>query len=682
MTRRITIVVLALVLAAATFAEERYDKKLLQRVYRYASTIDTTGIAGTHTYAYNRFLYRVDRKNPTLLLVPSVYAIAHSGQREYTGETYSRIDYRSFNDFNTKILLRVTTVPRRRSAMTVLLKYLRPRIYDKTIIDDYLISPFHRTNRRFYRYRTTFMLDGTVRISFTPRRKNTQLVRGEAFVDYYSGRIIRCYITGEYDMVNFWLNIDMGEEGYKSLMPVKCDLRTRFRFIRSKITGHFVSYHWLPQVINDSIADENDMIKMYRVRPEQLDSAESLVYERALREKARNDSADHANRYRPKKKNWAKEVLWNTVGDKMLNRIRSNFGTNNQGYIRVNPILNPLYMGYNHHKGFTYKFDLRTHYRITDNSEISTRFKAGYAFKQKQFYFRMPTYYYFNKRRNGYVKLEVGNGNHIRSKSVRTGIEQELPDTTGMHLPDFELLNEFRQTDARMNVNYDLSPYFSIQLGALYQHRQAINRLAFQELGWRSDYRSFSPTIELEYRPWAWTGPIFTLDYDRSIKGMLHSNTGYERWELNGEYIYRINKLQSLQMRLGTGFYTWKDRRAYFLNYENFQENNIPGGWNDDLSGEFQLLRSETFNNSEYYVRANLTYESPLLLLSWLPWAGHYMEMERIYISMLNAKDVHPYVEVGYDFTTRLISVGTFFSNGQGNRTFGLKFGFELFRHW
>lgn len=673
---------MALALAAAAFAEERYDKKLLQRVYRYASTIDTTDIAGTQTYDYSRFLFRVERRNPTLLLVPSVYAIARGAQREYTGETYSRITYHSINNFDSKTLLRVTTVPHRRLAMSVLQKYLKPRIYDKTIIDDYLISPFHHTNRRFYRYRTTFMLDGTVRITFTPRRKNTQLVGGEAFVDYYTGRIIRCNLTGEYDMVRFWLNIELGTEGSKSLLPAKCDLRTRFSFIQSKITCHFVSYHWLPKVLTDSITNENDMIKMFWVRPDTLDPTEQQIYEQALRAKVRNDSAQHANPYQPQKKNWVKEVLWDAVGDKMLNRIRSNFGTDNQGYIRMNPILNPLYMGYDHHRGFTYKFDVRTHYRLTDNSEISTRFKAGYAFRQKQFYFRMPTYYYFNKRRNGYVKLEVGNGNHIRSKSVRNDIEQEIPDTTGMNLPDFELLNEFRQTDARMNVNYDLSPYFSLQLGALYQHRQAINRHAFQELGWRSDYRSFSPAIELEYRPWAWAGPIFTLDYDRSIKGMLHSNTGYERWEFNGEYIHQINKLQSLQMRLGTGFYTWKDRQAYFLNYENFQENNIPGGWNDDLSGEFQLLRSETFNSSEYYIRANLTYESPLLLLSWIPLAGHYVEMERIYVSALDAKGVHPYIEVGYDFTTRIMSVGTFFSNGRGNRTFGVKFGFELFRHW
>ncbi|MBP7767780.1 MAG: hypothetical protein KA067_01715 [Prevotella sp.] len=683
MRRGITILALLLLLCASALAQgRRYDKQLLQRVYRYASTIDTTDITGTHTYSYSRFLFRVDRKNPTLLLVPTVYAIAHSGQREYTGETYSRVDFRSLHQSESMPLLRVTTVPHRRAAMSALMRFMKPRVYDKTIIEGFIMSPFHRSNRKFYSYRTTFMLDGSVRISFTPKRKNIQLVSGEAFVDYYSGRILKCSINGEYDMVNFSLNIRLGEEGSWSLMPVKCELNSRFGFLGSKVSGRLLGYLGLPQMLTDSVTHEDDMQKMHHVRPEKLDSAESMLYEQALREKIRRDSLAEATAHLPEKRNWVKEILWDAIGDKMLNRMKTTFGTQNQGYIRVNPILNPFYMSYSHNRGFTYKFDVRTQYRIGDNQEFSLRFKSGYAFRQKQFYFRMPIYFYYNKNRNGYLKVEIGNGNHIKSKSVRSDIEQELPDTTGMHLPDFDLLNEFKQTDTRMVFNYDLSPKFSIQLGALYQHRQAVNIHAFHALGWRSSYRSFSPLIEIEYRPWAWQGPIFTLDYDRGIKGMLNSNTGYERWELNGEYIHQINKLQSLQMRVGTGFYTRREHDAYFLTYENFQENNIPDGWNDDWSGEFQLLRSDTYNTSEYYVRANVTYESPMLLLSWLPWVGHYMEMERIYASALDVKGIHPYVEFGYDFTTRLMSVGAFVSTGQGNRTFGIKFGFELFSHW
>ena len=82
-------------------------------------------------------------------------------------------------------------------------------------------------------------------------------------------------------------------------------------------------------------------------------------------------------------------------------------------------------------------------------------------------------------------------------------------------------------------------------------------------------------------------------------------------------------------------------------------------------------------------MRTNFTYETPLLVASWLPYVGHYIEMERIYVSALAVKELHPYFELGYGFTTRLFTIGAFVSNRNWKfNGFGLKFGFELFRHW
>ena len=679
---RTSLLLLALALTLAAAGRERPDTALLHRIFDYAATVDTTRAADTAEYAYTRFRLSVDRKNPTLMLVPTVYAIAHSGQRQYVGETYSRITMPSFGRYESQQLLHVTTVPRRHRTMTTMLRYLTPHVYGETLFENALLSPFHRANRRFYRYRVTFLLNGTARVNFTPRRRNTQLVGGQALVDYYTGRIIRCSLTGEYDMVNFWITLQMGAEGWRTLLPARCDLRTRFRFIRSKVSGRFTAFYGLPRVLTDTIANEDDMELMCRVRPDTLDYDALALYGTMVARRMARDSALARRPPEARRPNLARKILWDIIGDNMLNRVKSNFGINNQGYIRLNPILNPLYMGYDHHRGFTYKFDLRMSYQFGPNSELSTRLKAGYAFRQKQFYFRLPLYYYFDKRRNSYFKLEVGNGNHIRSLSVRRDIERQYPDTAGLGLPDFGLLHEFRQTDTRLMVNINLSDRLGFQLGTLFQRREAVHREAFRRLGRAGVYHSFAPIVELQYRPWGWRGAVFTADYDRGIRGVMGSNTDYERMEFNGEYIHRLNRLQSWQMRVGTGFYTRKDARGYFLDYENFRENNIPGGWNDDWSGEFELLRSDIYNTSAYYVRANATYESPLLLLSWLPWLGHYMEMERVYVSVLDVKSVHPYVELGYGFTTRLFSCGVFVGSGQGSRVFGCKFGFELFRRW
>ena len=143
------------------------------------------------------------------------------------------------------------------------------------------------------------------------------------------------------------------------------------------------------------------------------------------------------------------------------------------------------------------------------------------------------------------------------------------------------------------------------------------------------------------------------------------------------------NSLKSLSLRAGSGFYTSKSRNAYFLDYTNFKEQNIPGGWNDDWSGEFQLLNSNWYNASKYYVRTNTTYESPLMILSRLPWVGRYMEMERIYINVLFVNQINPYVEYGYGFTNRFFSMGIFAATR--NEKFdgiGCRFSFEIFRDW
>jgi hypothetical protein len=140
--------------------------------------------------------------------------------------------------------------------------------------------------------------------------------------------------------------------------------------------------------------------------------------------------------------------------------------------------------------------------------------------------------------------------------------------------------------------------------------------------------------------------------------------------------------MRLINARVGGGFYTRK-KENYFVDYQHFRENKLPGGWDDDWSGDFQLLNSDWYNESRYYARANLSYESPLMITSWLPLLGHYIEKERIYFSVLSIDNTRPYTELGYGFTTRLISIGLFASFLNADyQGFGSKFTFELFRRW
>ena len=192
----------------------------------------------------------------------------------------------------------------------------------------------------------------------------------------------------------------------------------------------------------------------------------------------------------------------------------------------------------------------------------------------------------------------------------------------------------------------------------------------------------FAPTIGIKLQPWLNKGPLLSIDWERSIKGVNKSNLEYDRWEVDAQWKYHIPGLRLLNMRAGFGLYTTKET-DYFLDFTNFRDENLPEGWNDDWSGNFQLLGSREYNVSDYYLRANLSYESPLLLATWIPYLGKYIEKERFYVSGVLLEKTRPYIELGYGFTNRYISVGAFasFRNAQFDQ-FGMKFDFELFRRW
>ena len=655
-------------------AKVRPDTLVIGRMFRYAATVDTTGLHNSYAYSYKRSILRIDKRNITLLAVPSMYVVAHGGKREYATEAYERMDFHDLGDFDITRINTLTTIPHHRRTLPTLMKYLTLQIYNETMVENYMLSPFCKSNRKFYKYKVTLNLDGTAEVTFRPRADNTQLVEGSALIDYATGRVISAKIKGEYDMIYVSLSIIMGESGVKSLLPIRSELDADFRFVGNKINTKLSAHYGLPKILNDSIKNAEDINLMQRVRPDTLSATAQMLINEYYLQKAQRDSTRHERK--PDSK--LKKILWDVIGDHLVNRIKSNFGANNQGYIRINPIINPLYMGYSHRRGLTYKFDVRGSYDFSDNCNFWARIKSGYSFKQKQFYYRIPMMLYYNKRKNGYIQLEIGNGNRIRYTTVADKLEKR--DTISWEL---SRMHDFKDAYVKLLNNFDITDNFGFQAGLVFHHRSAIDKEVFVMVNRPTVYRSFAPMIGLQWRPSGWRGPILQLDYERSIKGMLRTNTAYERWELDAQWMKPLSRLRMLSFRLGAGFYTWKDKNSYFLDYTNFRENNIPGGWNDDWSGEFELLDTRWYNESDYYARANVTYESPLLMLSWLPLIGHFFEIERIYVSALSVKDLVPYFEIGYGFTTRWLTIGAFVSNKNGKfHEVGCKFGFELFRHW
>jgi hypothetical protein len=241
----------------------------------------------------------------------------------------------------------------------------------------------------------------------------------------------------------------------------------------------------------------------------------------------------------------------------------------------------------------------------------------------------------------------------------------------------------FKNSFFRTELGIDITSTIGVMAGLSLYTRTPVNEEGFRLAGKPLKYRSFSPIIALKAHPkWA-SKPEFCLSYEQGVKGIFNSDSEYGRIEFDATQQFSMRQLRSLYLRYGGGMYVHNHSGNYFLDYYNFRQENIPPGWHDDWKGEFRLLDSHWYNSSDYYLRLNTTYESPLMMLTYVPIIGQIVEKERLYFSLLKVRRLSSYAELGYGFTNRIFSFGIFtgFSN-KHYEGFGFRIGLELFEDW
>lgn len=664
-----TMLGLCLCRPSIVFAKEFSDSVILDRVYSYQRNFVAEPKGDEHN-VYMKFVFHTLRRNITMKAIPSLYHIS-KGNRDFVGEAYGKIKFNGIKDYKLTRQVEISTIPHYYITMPIMLNYLVPDLYGVTLFQDYMLSPFNKNNKNLYRYFLSDMEGEKYLLSFLPKIRNTQLVRGFAVVDGKTGRIINTHLNGEYDMIKFDINATMES----SLIPQKCITDAEFNFIGNKVRTRFTAYYDQSTTLPDSISKSRDSEIIYNLRPTLLEKDEETIYMDYYNKIAKRDSMRITDSISGTTTSGNRKIAWDVLGDHIFNRTKV---TSQNVSLRLSPILNPLYFGYSGRKGFSYKMKIGVEYRFDKRSNISLNPKFGYNFKIKQFYFDLPLRYTINKDRDAWVQLSFANGNRITNSTVMDMIKSENVSLRGLE----ELnLDYFKDTHFNLSTNMELCKQIEMTLTLLYYRRSAVNKTAMLEAGQLTKYYSFSPAATIKYQP-SHRWPIFSVYYERSDENIFNSNTKYEKWELDVSYKLRLTSLRKVNARIGGGVYS-NQSKNYFVDFVNFHENYLQGGWDDDWTGDFQLINRHWYNASKYYFRTNFSYESPLLLLSWMPLVGKMLETERVYLNYVQLAHTRPYYEIGYGFTTRYISVGLFssFLNTE-IQDIGFKFTLELFRKW
>ena len=680
--KKLLVLISFMLVTVSPAAAQQSDSLLLRRVFNYANKY-TEGVEGFQSNVYIKHLYQTHQRNFTLWCVPSMYAIAR-GQRAFVSEQYSRLTFQEDGKMDNRRQVYYTTIPHNRRTMPTLLEFITPRLYDETLYGDHVLSPFNHYNHGFYRYTTDSIDSQLDSISFRPRFvNNTQLVKGKAIVERSTGRIIEAEMTGEFDMMHFQTKTVQGGWGSRTLLPKFCRTNVYFKFLGNHISSVFEGSYDCPVTLPDSVNVRGNRQLIDSVRPYDLSPEEAAIYYyrdslRASRASADTTDTDTLMQQPVKRKhNYLRDIAWEKLGESL---IRSLKASNEDGYVRLSPIINPQYFSYSERKGFSYRFKLGARYSLSSDVSLGMNTRFGYNFKQRKFYFNLPLRLdYSYRNRDAYAEVAWGSGNRIYNNTVIEELKRHDHNPHDERVYQEQKLDQFDDWNLHL-VNYlPLNNRLAIEGGIVFHQRKAVNKNGMRELAMPTEYRSLAPMLSVKTRPWR-KGPLFTFDYERGLSGKNYLD--YERWEIDASLKHRMHRLQTLNLRIGTGFYTRRDKN-FFMDYSNFRDENLPEGWDDDWSGNFQLLDAHVYNMSKYYMRGNISFESPLMALSFVPFAGRYIERERIYLSSLSVAHTRLYSELGYGFTCRYFSMGFFasFLNTQFQES-GAKFTFELFRRW
>ena len=679
--KKVLILFMLMFVLTASKAVGQLDTLVLARIFTYQQHY-ASGVEGFQSNVYVKHLYETQKRNAMLWAIPSMYAIA-KGERQFVSEQYSRFTFRDIDDYENRRQVYYTTIPHHRRTMPLLMEFLTPNLYDAAIYGDHILSPFNRSNRVFYRYRVNNLSGGLARVYFRPRFvNNTQLVNGQALVVIETGRILQVELNGEFDMIRFQTRSMQGAQGARSLLPRLNETDVEFKFLGNHIKSHFEAVFDCPVTLPDTFSVKGDRQLIDSVRPISLSEREQAIYDYydSIHRPQPTDSAALLQALNdtmpppPRHHDYLKEIGWDLIGENLIRSLRAN---SENGYVKLSPIINPQYLSYSHRKGLSYKLKLGARYNFSDKMSLSFNPTVGYNFKIRKFYFTAPFRFDFDREHEGHADIIWGNGNRISNSSVVDEIIAEQGSDEGLDGKD---LDRFDDLHLRVSGNYRPLRWLSLETGLVFHKRQSANVAAMRQYGKPTEYRSLAPMLSLKIRPWE-HAPLFSIDYERGLKGE-NIDLAYERWEADASLKYRMVRMQTLNMRIGGGIYTRKDKN-YFMDFSNFRDENLPEGWDDDWTGNFQLLSSRLYNSSKYYLRGNVSYESPLLLFSMVPLVGRYVERERAYVSTLFIAHTRPYTEWGYGFTCRYFSMGFFASFfNLKYEEIGAKFTFELFRRW
>lgn len=688
-----------------------YDADSLMNLVFHFVENENINNDGFQAEIYLQHYLRTRRKGPIARYIPELLRL-EKGINEYFGEHLSRYQFLPPGRIDKKDIASYNTMPYVRAPRDRWLGRYSTSIYAPNFFTDRVLSPMNAINRKLYRYRFnyTYVSEGRIiaNISVDPKFENTQLVRGSIDVDTQNGEVQNFNFRFKYGWAQLHLSGEMGTEGQARLFPRKVSLHSKVKIFGNSLEEQFngdIRFRFLaPQKTDSTLkyTDRFDLTEMSRLRVDTTQMIRDKSFFDAHRpipllpEQAAIYKTDSLLQLQKKKTVIAKDTL-DRLPDETQDLLFDShtFNLGGSGEVVLPPILTPSMLEWSGSKGLSLQTRLQFQMAMGKYNSIKFRPRVGYNFKQKQVYWQLPLEINVLPHLDGQLSIEAVGGEHIYNSKQADDVRERMK-----HYSNYDsLVQQFNQyhfhyyRDHRVLLQFSLQPLMGLKLqpGVRFNHRSLMNWNSIaQASGMRRTLSNLAPRVNIVWTPAQYyyregkrrhalhsQWPTLMLDYERSLPG-IDRHTAYERIEMDAKYRWPLHALRSLYLRVGGGFYTRRGADC-FLDYDHFRNNYLPEGVDDKMSGQFQLLDSRWYNESNYYARLSVAYESPMLWLSRIRFLSRMVHQERLYVNLLSVRSLPIYTEWGYGISLHLMDLAGFISvAGKSQTSIGGKVVFRL----
>lgn len=666
--------------------------------------------------------------------IPGMFQL-ESGNHSYLTEVQMRVQHRQPGTVDCKVIAYSSNARYQLASRFLNMGRFSFMIYDPKLFIDNILNPLNRRNRKFYRYQYLFALPATRTqpatycLSVSPRFSNEQLVTGTIYINQQTGATVDFNFSFHQYFSTYHVKAHMGTKGYDMLVPNRMRIASNFKLLGNRINEvtDIVAHHKFSNQ-NSNISSKNryDFTRFCQLRLDTTQYITSTSYFDSIRPiplrdfelKKRNTTTFDINSDSitfnelpqlslPQLEEWKekmtnKNIQSNHTQDILLSSHAFNWTNNGRLQLQLPPIFTPSMMQWSGTRGLSLKTRLQLSFFFNDSlnnyRNINIFPSIGYSFKQKQIYWETPISLQFMPQLNGKLTITAGGGNHIYNNEQAEELNRKLS-----HVEKYDsLLNiinnysfqDYRDTYVTTDFSLSPKPGLTITIGSNYHRHTLIN---WNETTKNAQFihrlTTLGPSILFQWTPAQYfykdglrsiplfsKFPTFMLKYERGF-AIGKGETSFERVETDIRYRLSLYALRTLYFRMGGGMFSRRHKQC-FLDYDYFRFNYMPQGWNDEFTGEYQLLNPRFYNESSYYLRFTSSYESPMLMLSRLSFLSRTILNERLYLKLLSVRSLPFYTEIGYGINTHLVDFGSFLSISHDHSCrVGCKVVFRLFEN-